>query len=403
MINFLKSTFRSYAGCAAVVILGSSVLTGCSRQAPPPPPPPVQQRVETPDMDKDRTESRDLRIKSIAQEKFGLYGRKIRVADFPRAEAALRELRSVFDLEGEYKSFWDEALPASKRSILTLMNFCDNCRDGKCPSCGGKSVCEVCSGTGECQNCDKAPVRKQECRACICRTCTGTGRCSECGGFRNRKCRDCSGYGTVGTNTSAQCRRCGGSGTISGLKGASGTPTSLRCIACRGTGSVSRRVLAECKTCSGKGRVACHICSGDGRCRTCKGSGRSDSCSICNGTRFTLHNCPQCDGTGKCIKCEGDGKCTVCHGEGKCFECTGGLIRLYDFDVNSDWFKLAEGYVLYDVKKGRIVSESRKSGLYEVEHEHRNLTVSVQSGQIIFIATQPVFDSVISIVRNSDD
>lgn len=401
MTGILERHFSFRHILMTVVILA---LTSCSKQPPPPPPPaaapaPVAQPAEDPDAASKQAElSREERIKAIALDKFELYERKIKVADFPRAEAALRDLRSVFDLESEYKTFWDKSIPSSQRIVLTLMSLCETCKDGKCPTCHGAAKCETCKGTGKCGNCDNRPVRTSICRSCICSSCSGTGKCRNCGGFQNKKCAACAGYGTISGTSSIECGRCGGAGSTPGLKGPMAA-TRIKCLTCNGTGKVAKRILNVCSVCSGKGRLPCTACAGTGRCATCQGAGRNAACPICGGAGQTVHKCPQCDGTGKCIKCDGSGQCIACHGSGKCFECDGGVVRIYDFPVNSKWMTIAEGHILFDSRLNKIVDRSEKPGFREVKYKDLNLSVIVNPGQIVFIATQPAFDAVTNIIR----
>lgn len=391
------SAFARITAAAAAMIIAS-----CSRQPPPPPAPAPKPALQTKDISAatspESSASREERIAAIASDKFNLYQRKVKVADFPRAEAALRDLRAVFDLESGYKNFWDQRIPASKRRVLTLMSLCELCKDGLCTTCKGKSKCNVCSGSGKCGNCDGDPVRRVECRACICSDCSGTGKCRTCSGFRNSQCAVCSGNGTFSATTSTECRRCGGTGFTQGLRGAGGVASRIKCLTCRGTGQVPQKILTQCTTCEGKGRIPCAACKGAGRCPTCGGSGRSKSCSICEGKTYTIHTCPQCQGDGKCRNCEGTGNCTTCHGTGKCFECNGGVVTLYNFPVSSEWLSFSEGHILYDSMLRKIVDKKDDSGSRSVTHKDLNLFITVSPEQIVYIATQPSFDTVAEIM-----
>ena len=387
---------------ALSLLAAVALQSGCSQPTPPPPPAapaaPAQAKAPEKRPDTKATLSREERVRAIAKDKFELYERKIKVADFPRAEATLRDLRAVFDMESDYKGFWAEAIPEDQRIGLSLMSLCETCKDGLCPLCKGGTKCEACKGEGKCGNCDGRPVRKQACRACICTGCSGTGKCRACSGFKNKKCSTCQGYGTVGGTATTECKRCGGSGQVRGLKGPKGVST-LNCLTCKGTGKVPIRTLSMCGTCQGKGSNPCPKCGGVGRCASCKGAGRNASCAHCGGAGQTVHKCPQCDGNGKCISCEGAGHCKKCHGSGKCFECDGGVVRLYDFPVNSKWVTMKEGFILFDSRRDKVARKGDKIGFTEIKYEDLRLSFIVNKGQIVFIATQPAFDRVVSIIR----
>lgn len=396
-LQILRTTLYITALCSLLFS------TACSRKPPPPPArrpaAPAKTVVDTSkESETDRSKSREERVEAIAKDKFNLYQRKLKVVDFPRAEAALRDLRSVFDTERQYKAFWDQSIPASKRRVLTLMSLCEACKDGLCNTCKGTAKCEICKGTGKCGNCEGAPVRRVECRACLCSDCSGTGKCRSCRGFKNSQCPACSGFGTVSAATSVECRRCGGTGSTPGLRGANGVVSRLKCLTCRGSGRVQKTILNMCTVCSGKGRIPCTTCGGVGRCKTCGGDGRNPSCAICGGKTYTIHKCPQCEGDGKCRNCDGTGNCKTCHGTGKCFECDGGVVTLYNFPVNGDWLTIKSGHVFYDSKLRKIVDKDGKSGNRSIAYKNININVLVSEGQIMFITTQPAFDSVAEIM-----
>ena len=398
----LRSIFR-----IPVLLFIGTLMAGCSRQPPPPPPPPPTPSApaaQAPEPAAPKAEtaaelSSEERVQAVAKNKFSLYERKIKVADFPRAEAALRDLRAAFDMESEYKNFWDGSVPPSKRIVLTLMSLCETCKDGKCSTCKGKAKCEVCGGSGKCGTCDGRPVRYQACKACVCRACTGTGKCRTCGAFKQRACEACSGHGTVSSSAAADCARCGSTGHIQGLKGPSGTSTQLMCLTCKGSGRIPTRVLNACAACGGKGVLPCASCQGNGRCASCAGSGRTPSCASCGGTGQTVHNCPQCNGDGKCLNCEGNGLCPTCRGSGKCFECSGGLVSIYDLPVSTEWMTMREGYAFYDSKIRKLVEAEEKAGYKEIKYGDLNLSLVINPGQLVFIATQPAFDPAIEIIR----
>ena len=90
---------------------------------------------------------------------------------------------------------------------------------------------------------------------------------------------------------------------------------------------------------------------------------------------------------------------TICHGSGKCFECDGGLVRIYDFPVNAKWMTLKEGCVLFDSRLNKTVDKSEKPGFKEIEYGDLKLSLIINKGQIIFIATQPAFDPAVGIIR----
>jgi hypothetical protein len=99
------------------------------------------------------------------------------------------------------------------------------------------------------------------------------------------------------------------------------------------------------------------------------------------------------------VKCTGTGHCTVCHGSGKCFECDGGLVRIYEFPVNAKWMTMKEGYILFDSRLGKIVDEGTEPGFKEIKYKDLKLSLIINKGQIIFIATQPAFDPAVKIIR----
>ncbi len=74
-------------------------------------------------------------------------------------------------------------------------------------------------------------------------------------------------------------------------------------------------------------------------------------------------------------------------------------MRLYDFPVNAKWMTMTEGHILFDSRSGEIVHKSEKPGFKEIKYRDLNLSVIVNPGQIVFIATQPAFDSVVKIIR----
>jgi hypothetical protein len=112
-----------------------------------------------------------------------------------------------------------------------------------------------------------------------------------------------------------------------------------------------------------------------------------------------VHNCPQCSGDGKCLNCEGNGLCPTCRGSGKCFECSGGLVRIYDLPVSTEWMTMREGYVFYDSSQRKLVEAEEKPGFKEIKYGDLDLSVIVDPGNLIFIATQPAFDPAAEIIR----
>jgi hypothetical protein len=74
-------------------------------------------------------------------------------------------------------------------------------------------------------------------------------------------------------------------------------------------------------------------------------------------------------------------------------------VRLYDFPLNSQWMTMKEGHVIFDSKIDKIVDKSNAAGLKDVQYKKLKLSLVVNARQIVFIATQPAFDSVSQIIK----
>lgn len=395
MMTAKPQRLKQFAG--VISLLPLVFCLSCSRQAPAPIAAPAKPQTDKEVEKGPVVESYESKTEAIAAEKFKLFERKIKNAEFAQAEILQKELRSIFEKDSDFSAFWQDAMPDSKKVRLTLMTMCSHCKSGDCSQCGGAGMCNICNGTAVCDLC-KGEKKKYSCPNCACKNCQGSGRCRACKGLKTIPCDACDGMGAVDKQSEMPCRKCGGTGYTPGLRGPNGT-TKIRCLTCGGSGTIARRVPEPCAKCQGECQITCPDCQGSAKCPDCQGKGRMPTCAACSGTGIIIQKCVKCAGIGKCPACEGLGKCQICNGSGKCLRCTRGGVKLFDFAIRSDWVNTEPSYILFDVDANKIVGTDTGISTKTVHHAGHKMCFNLLSQQIIWISTRPSFDCVKQIMR----
>jgi len=221
--------------------------------------------------------SRD-RVAKIEKKKSPIEEYKEKVAALPPNDAQARYELGVWCLERKLASraraMFEEAIGIDPHHKAARQKLGHMWRGGnwvrRCRECSGKGTvkCPVCKGTGSirivCPDCIKGKV--------ACKACNGQGYFI---------CHACNGVGSF------LCENCRGSGQVY-----NGWPWGYgACPVCGGTGRI------DCKLCI-NGRIDCKECKrGKKQCKACNGKGyRYQKCSHCNGEKRLI--CPRCGGKG---------------------------------------------------------------------------------------------------------